>query len=39
MTGMQGHVLVVDDLESNRSALVRILQKEPDGETLEMLLR
>lgn len=28
MTGMQGHVLVVDDLESNRSALVRILQKE-----------
>lgn len=28
MTGMQGHVLVVDDLESNRGALVRILQKE-----------
>jgi signal transduction histidine kinase len=28
MTGMQGHILVVDDLESNRGALVRILQKE-----------
>ncbi len=28
MTSLQGHVLVVDDLESNRIALVRILQKE-----------
>jgi two-component system sensor histidine kinase/response regulator len=28
VTPLQGHVLVVDDLESNRNALVRILQKE-----------
>lgn len=28
MTGLQGHVLIVDDLESNREALARILQKE-----------
>lgn len=28
MTGLQGRVLVVDDLDSNREALARILQKE-----------
>lgn len=28
MTDLKGHVLIVDDLESNRGALVRILQKE-----------
>lgn len=28
MSELHGHVLIVDDLESNRSALVRILQKE-----------
>ncbi len=28
MTDLQGHVLIVDDLESNRGALVRILEKE-----------
>lgn len=28
MTSLQGHVLVVDDLESNREALVRLLRKE-----------
>ena len=45
MTGLQGHILVVDDLETNRDPLVRALQKEGlttdearDGiEALEML--
>ncbi len=45
MTALQGHVLVVDDLESNRNGLVRLLRKEGlsadeavDGfEALEMV--
>ena len=33
MTSLEGHVLVVDDLESNRDALVRLLRK--DGVTTD----